>query len=230
MTPREFEAAVAEQLRSDGYDAQLTSYGHDGGVDIIAKRGDECLAVQVKMYGGARPVNRRMIFELHGAAAYFECNGAVMATDGHLLPDASEAAKKLGIQVIRARAVMAPVASGSTGSSGFDEVWEKYVMPLAGKTLVRSDGSSNRLERVDWSGVMRLSSRGRRGHIPIEPFRWAIERILAGTPVSRDDINSQYEGRASSGIQLILQQVPLFECSGRPAVIRLKPPGSSGDA
>lgn len=227
MTPREFEASVARRLADEGYETQLTSYGRDGGVDIFAVRGGERVAVQVKMYGGARPVNRRMIFEIYGAAAYFDCDGAVMATDGVLLADAAAAAAKLGVRVIQASGIALPAvddprADDPTVAVGFDYVWEQYIIPLAGKTLVRDDGSTNVIERVDWSGVRRVSSNGRRGFIPVEPFRWAIGRILAGMPVSRDDINSQYEGRASSGIQLILTQVPLFECSGRPAVIRLK--------
>jgi restriction system protein len=52
--------------------------------------------------------------------------------------------------------------------------------------------------------------------------RWAIETILEYGSVTRQEINEQYSGRASSGIQLVLEQVPYFEVSGRPSTIRLR--------
>ena len=41
-----------------------------------------------------------MVMELHGAAGYFDCAGAMLATDGRVLADASEVAQKLGIRII----------------------------------------------------------------------------------------------------------------------------------
>lgn len=58
--------------------------------------------------------------------------------------------------------------------------------------------------------------------IPIESFRWAIETILEYGSVTRQEINEQYAGRASSGIQLVLAEVPYFEVVGRPSTIRLR--------
>jgi len=43
------------------YATSLTPTTNDWGVDIFAERHEERLAVQVKMYGRARPVNRQMI-------------------------------------------------------------------------------------------------------------------------------------------------------------------------
>lgn len=102
-------------------------------------------------------------------------------------------------------------------------------MPLAGATLRRPDGSSNTIVTVDWSGVERITANGERGRIKIE-FEWAIERILQDGFVSRSAINDQYQGRASSGVVLILAQVPIFELSDRPLALRLRSatgPGAS---
>jgi HJR/Mrr/RecB family endonuclease len=61
MKPEAFERVVARHLETEGYATSLTPTTNDWGVDIFAERHDERLAVQVKMYGRARPVNRQMI-------------------------------------------------------------------------------------------------------------------------------------------------------------------------
>jgi restriction system protein len=219
VTPGEFERVVARQLETEGYATSLTPTTNDWGVDIFATRGRDRLAVQVKMYAGSRPVNREMIFALRGAAEYFECTGAIIATDGHLRSDALAAANKLGIRVLEIqrardpRRLPAPPSRRRSRRSSldFETIWSKHVMPLVGKTLENDRGLTNKITAVDWGGVRRVSSSGARSRIPIEPFRWAIETILEFGSVTRQEINEQYAGRASSGIQLVLAQVPAFE-------------------
>lgn len=49
------------------------------------------------MYGeSSRKINRQMIFELYGAAAYADCNKAIIATNGRVLDDAREVAENWG--------------------------------------------------------------------------------------------------------------------------------------
>jgi restriction system protein len=237
--PRDFEERIAELLQREGYRTELTSYTHDGGVDIFATKGPERLAVQVKMYGGVRPVNLRQILELHGAAALNGCTGAVIATDGVLAPDAEVAATRLGIRTLipgvapegsaqpATKPKTAKLELGTPSATGlmFDDIWRDSVVPLAGCVLTRSDGSINQIVSVDWGGVLRITSNGRRQKIPIEIFRWVIEQVLSSGSVTRDAINSKHEGRASSGIALILAQVPQFQVGGRPLTIWLRATG-----
>lgn len=225
MTPREYEAAVAAHYASQGYETELGAGTSDWGVDVFATRGREKLASQAKMYGATtRSVNREQVMQLHGAAAWFDCTGAVIATDGRLMPDAEAVARKLGISILRLQGtgIAPPTPRRRTRASDFSSVWEQHVMPLAGRTLVRADGSRNEIVAVDWAGVTRVTSKGNRQLIKVEIFRLAIERVLAGESVSRDWINQMYPGRASSGIMLILAQVPLFEVGGRPECCTLR--------
>lgn len=241
MNPTAFERVVARQLETEGYGTELTPSTNDWGVDIFATRGSERLAVQVKMYRGSRPVNRQMVFELDGAARYFDCTGAIIATDGEIRPDARRAAEKLGVRVlvvdtdevdreIDVDMQASVVAAEHVRPPGldFESIWRQHVLPLAGRTLTGERGLSNRILSVDWGGVRRVSSTGARSRIPIEPFRWAIETILEYGSVTRQEINEQYAGRASSGIQLVLAQVPVFEVvsvDGR-STIRLRALGA----
>jgi len=226
VTPREYEAAVATHYEAQGYATSLGAGTNDWGVDVFASKGRDRLAIQAKMYGGTtRSVNREQVMQLYGAAAWFDCTGAVIATDGELLPDAVAVARKLGVSILRNLAVRQARTSGPrvpSSAPDFSSVWEQHVMPLAGRTLARDDGSCNEIVAVDWAGVTRITSGGTRQHIRVEIFRQTIERVLAGESVSRDSINQVYPGRASSGIMLILSQVPMFEVGGRPECCMLR--------
>ena len=93
MKPYEFEQLVCDHYRQKGYRVQTTSASNDYGIDVFAEKKGEKIAVQVKMYGGStRKVNRQTMMELYGAAAYFDCTKAVLATDGEVLTDAKEVA------------------------------------------------------------------------------------------------------------------------------------------
>ena len=104
----------------------------------------------------------------------------------------------------------------------FDRIWAEHVKPLEGSTIRGFNGLENRIIGVDANGVVRVSRTGRQSRIPIEPFRWAVDRVLRGEAVRRQQINEAFPHRYSSGVQLVLEQVPLFDVSGRPATIRLR--------
>lgn len=243
MTPAEYESQIAAYFADLGYRTQQTVISGDYGVDVFAENADERLAIQVKMYGTARRVNRQMVMELHGAKDYFDCDRAVIATDGELLLDAREVAAKLGIQVLTVPAVTSNISAtevsfinfGSTADEpssepslsgeeaiSFDQIWTRHVMPLAGQLLRGKGDRTNSIERVDWTGVWRTSSTGRSSRIDIEIFRLAINHLLRNGSITRDEINQNYAKRASSGVVLILSQVPMFELRDSPLTLRLR--------
>lgn len=218
MTPKQFEELVCEHFRNKGYKAEATSYSNDYGVDVFATKGKEKIAVQAKMYGGGtRKINRQMVMELHGAKNYFDCTKAVIATDGILLSDATEVANKLKIEILNIdssdpSATKRPTSNDKT----FDSIGKKYIIPLQGKTLTRDNGETNEIVKVNWSEVERLTSNGNKGKIKVEIFKQAINKLLADGSITRDYINQNYVGRASSGVILILSQVPFFRLTDKP--------------
>lgn len=218
MTPRQFEELVCELFRNKGYEAKTNSYVGDYGVDVFATKGKERIAVQAKMYGGGtRKINRQMVMELHGAKDYFDCTKAVIATDGILLADATEVAAKLKIEIINIDS-STPLTINKQASKDktFDSIWEKYIIPLQGKTLTRDNGETNEIVKVNWSEVERLTSNGNKGKIKVEIFKQAINKLLADGSITRDYINQNYVGRASLGVILILSQVPFFRLTDKP--------------
>jgi hypothetical protein len=50
LTPRGFEEYVADLWRASGYECRLTKRSRDGGVDVVAEKGDKRVLMQVKRY------------------------------------------------------------------------------------------------------------------------------------------------------------------------------------
>lgn len=211
MLPEQYEKYVAKYLENNGYQVELTSFTNDYGVDIFATKKSLKYAVQVKMFGNtARKINRKMVMELHGAKDFFDCDHAVFITDGEILQDAEEVAEKLDIKVIYLPADK-PVDSSNEKELNFDLIWQKYIIPLQGKTLYRENGETNTITKVDWGGIERITSNQKKQQIDIEIFRQTINHLIKYGSITRKKINEEYSKRASSGIVLILSQVPFIE-------------------
>lgn len=222
MKPRQFEELVCEHFRHQGYKAEITAYSNDYGIDVFATKGGEKIAVQAKMYGcSTRKINRQMVMELHGAKDYFDCTKAIIATDGILLSDALEVARKLKIEVINIDSSTTSATNKTVlNEKTFEGIWEKYIIPLQGKILTRNNGETNEILKVNWSEVERLTSNGNKGKIKIEIFKQAINKLLTDGIVTRDYINQNYVGRASSGVILVLLQVPFFQLIDNPTGLK----------
>ena len=233
MNPKEFEEMVAEYFKAQGYETILTPYSGDLGIDVIATKGEEKLAIQAKMYGGStRKVNRAAMMQLHGAKDFQHCTKAVMVTDGDIMEDALKVAEELGIEVVRFDEVPYQKKEtqkekthinhipNHTNIMPFGEVWEKYIMPLQGKTL--KDGKKeNTIKKVDNGGITRITSTGNEGKISIEEFKNAYGLLERQRSVKRDEIN-QNTNRCSSGIVLVLSQVPFIGIRKNPITIYIK--------
>lgn len=234
MTPKQYEDYIGALFAQKGYTVTVSPLSNDWGIDVIAIKDSEKIGIQAKMYGeSSRSVNRRVIMELYGASAYQDCNRAILATNGDILPDAIEVANKLGIEILRTSTDKCHTGlhrsddNGTTKSNNsdsvmsFDEAWEKYIFPLKGRTLYNSRGS-NQIVAVDWTGIKRITSNGKGGRIDIEGFRLAYNTLMPQGKISRDYINQQVDKRCSSGIVLILSQLPFVELTSSPTGLRLK--------
>lgn len=224
MRPDEYEYIVAEYFEAKGYETTVSQYSNDYGIDVFAIKGKEKIAIQAKMFGGStRPINRQMVMELHGAKDYFDCTKAIIATNGRIIDNALEVAKKLKIDIINVPAIRTSIKTKkSTKSNSFETIWEKYVMQLEGKTIKRPDGKTNKIVKVDWSGIQRITSNNKPQKIKIEIFKKTINHLLDNGEITRSYINEEYKDRASSGIILILGNTGIFEVTSRPIGLKMK--------
>lgn len=217
MRPDQYELFVAQYYKAQGYKTTITPGTNDYGVDVFAEKGKTKLAIQAKLYGStSRKVNRQMIMELYGACAYFDCTDAVLITNGAILETAKEVAGKLKVKILH----LDPdknIKTPKTKAETFEDIWEKHIMPLEGKVIQRSNGDKNTILKVDWAGVERMTSSGKKQRIKIEIFRKTVNHLFKYGSITRKVINEEYIGRASSGVILILSSADIFQFMSNPS-------------
>ena len=98
MNPEEFEKAVATSFKERGYKCELRGGSYDYGVDIIAEKNNERIAIQVKMYD-KRVVNYEAIMHLYAGKKLLDCTTASLITSGIVSDDAKTVAQKLDIKI-----------------------------------------------------------------------------------------------------------------------------------
>ena len=74
----------------------------------------------------------------------------------------------------------------------------------------------NKILEVDWSGIRRKTSTGNEGKIEIEGFRFSYNFLIEHGSITRDFINQEINKRCSSGIFLILEQIPFIYSTNSP--------------
>ena len=95
MRPDEYERLVASYFADLGYGTEIASYTNDYGPDVVAFKDSRKVAIQAKMFGDtSREVNRQKVMALHGARDYFDCDKAIIATDGEVIENARNRATR----------------------------------------------------------------------------------------------------------------------------------------
>ena len=84
LQPADFEAEVARWLRRDGWHVEHRGGAGDGGIDLIAMRGSEALAVQCKRYAESAAVSAAQVRDLYGAAVALGSTRALLVTTGRV--------------------------------------------------------------------------------------------------------------------------------------------------
>lgn len=90
LRPAEFEAEVGRWLRRDGWRIEHRGGTGDGGIDLLATKGRETLAIQCKRYAEATAVSASQVRDLYGAAVATGATGAVLVTTGRISRAARE--------------------------------------------------------------------------------------------------------------------------------------------
>lgn len=98
MTGIELEFAVKEIYEKNGYSTSLTQKSGDYGVDVIAYKGSEVLAIQTKRY--AKPVGVRAIQEVASGYVYYRATKPLVVTNSTFTENAKTLAHTLGVELI----------------------------------------------------------------------------------------------------------------------------------
>jgi restriction system protein len=91
MTGDDFENYVAAQLRSAGYRVAMTRATGDFGVDLIARKGKERMAVQCKRYG--RRVGAAAVQQVVSGSLLHGCTSTMVVSNQEFTPAAIQLAQ-----------------------------------------------------------------------------------------------------------------------------------------
>lgn len=95
---KEFEHAIALVYEKIGYRTSLTNSTGDFGVDVIAEKNNERLAIQTKRYKGT--VGVKAVQEVAGGKIYYKATEAIVITNSFFTPQAKKLAETLGVKLI----------------------------------------------------------------------------------------------------------------------------------
>jgi len=99
MNHFEFEEFIAKLFRKMGYDAHVTPKTGDYGIDVIAKKNGEIIAIQVKKHKEGNPIGNRVVIETLGSMRYHNANHSIIVTNRHYTIQAREQAKNAPIEL-----------------------------------------------------------------------------------------------------------------------------------
>jgi len=99
MTWRQFELAMADAFRLQGYQVSVTPDGADGGVDLVLTHAAGRILVQCKHWSAWR-VGVKTVRELYGVMMAQGATGGIVATSGRFTDEARTFARNINIQLL----------------------------------------------------------------------------------------------------------------------------------
>lgn len=99
LSPYEFEEFIRQLFLDLGFEAEVTKLTGDFGADILLKKGDKKIAVQVKRYGQNNRVGVQDINQVIGAKTYYGCDDAIFVTTSDFTDQGIDLAWQANIQL-----------------------------------------------------------------------------------------------------------------------------------
>lgn len=93
-----FEAYVCRVLETQGYNVENIRASNDFGVDAVASRGKDRIAIQIKR--SKHPIDRRAISDASAGKVFYKCNKAMVITNSTLTDSAMKFAQAIGCQIV----------------------------------------------------------------------------------------------------------------------------------
>jgi hypothetical protein len=222
MTPEQLERNIADMYNLMGYETKLTPKSYDYGVDVIASNNDEKIAIQVKMYE-TRPVNYKDVMYLYAGKDYYDCDKGLMITTGSCDTLAIKVASKLGIEiqehfVLKNTQTINKKKIIETYHNDFEDVWQKFIKPLKGQTILTGTGKKNIIIEVSDDFLRRQSSTGEVSKIEKQIFKTIFHRLIEKKTITRNEINTEYTKRGSAIITAVLGKVPFITLTEKPKI------------
>lgn len=98
-TPREFEKFISTLFKKMGYDVELTPTTGDYGVDVVAKKDGNTVAIQVKKYEQGNLIGTQVVQQTLGAMWKVKADQSIIVTTSGFTVYAKEQAKEAPIEL-----------------------------------------------------------------------------------------------------------------------------------
>jgi len=99
LSPKEFERFIGDLFAKMGFHIKLGPYVRDFGADIIAKKGEDKVLVQVKKYGTGHNVGARDVQRTLGSMWKHKANKSILVTTSDFTVEAHEQARGAPIEL-----------------------------------------------------------------------------------------------------------------------------------
>ena len=222
-----FEFFVGDYLREQGYThIEVTQGVADWGVDAYCQKDGKKYVVQAKMYGDCKTkVNRRQMMELYGVMHYFDCQGAIMIYNGHIMSNAVQVANKLGIQLhyLDQHLMACPLFEDGQAKTekSFDTIWND-IRTLAGHTISNSRGTTYQIDSVTDGDITYTNQSGHQLREKHDLFHQIVAYICRYGSIQQCQLRGEFGTYASAFIATVFACIPSFEVISNPTTIRLK--------
>lgn len=97
MTGEEFEEYLMVHFNTLGYDVTLTPLSRDFGADLIIEKDEIKTAIQAKRYSNT--VGVAAVQQVYAAAAFYDCDNAMVVTNSYFSLPAKQLAEKIGVEL-----------------------------------------------------------------------------------------------------------------------------------
>lgn len=99
LSGKEFEHFLKWMFEELGYQVQPGKYVADSGVDLVASKDKERIAIQAKRYQRSMKVSNSVILKTHGGMDVYGCERSIVITTSYFTQQAISDARKLNIEL-----------------------------------------------------------------------------------------------------------------------------------
>jgi len=99
MNHFEFEEFIGELFKKMGYEVKVTKKTGDYGIDVVATKGEEIIAIQVKKYAAGHHVGAPDVQNTLGSMHKYKATKAIIITTSNFTVQAEEQAKEAPIEL-----------------------------------------------------------------------------------------------------------------------------------
>ena len=190
FSPQDFEDFISQLFRDNGYNVEQTKYSGDYGVDLIIKKGNEHIAVQVKRYTKTNKVGVKDVNQVLGGRDYYKCNDSMIITTSSFTNQVLKLSEKTGVDLWDWNRLQKYICDTYFGGKDYYEYFKEK------STIQNSSGDFGfAIFQVVYNQPMKGGYIGTQIIVGIKNFSDENHTVVVGMPTYITSNNNQIEAR-----------------------------------